>query len=143
VTTAAAAGVPGAHAATRTRMHTRTRMLLAATLAAATCAAALLGSPKLLIFDESLNGLDPLAAFEVKGIIRELAATGRHAIVISTHVVETVPALCTRAIFLADGRIVEHWNTQELARASQAPGAFESCVMKALNARALHSATVA
>jgi hypothetical protein len=45
VTTAAAAGVPGAHRATRRRR--RTRLLLAATLAAATCAAAPLGSPAL------------------------------------------------------------------------------------------------
>lgn len=106
-------------------------------------AAALLGSPKLLIFDESLNGLDPLAAFEVKEIIRERAASGRHAVVVSTHVVETVPALCNRAIFLADGRIVEQWNARELAGASQAPGAFESCVMKALSAHARRSPMVA
>ncbi|WP_245465282.1 MULTISPECIES: ATP-binding cassette domain-containing protein [unclassified Mesorhizobium] len=40
-------------------------------------AAALLGAPPLLIFDESLNGLDPLAAFEVKRIIRAIALRGQ------------------------------------------------------------------
>lgn len=54
--------------------------------------AALIGSPPLLIFDESLNGLDPLAAWEMKSLLIELAASGRHAVLISTHVVETIPA---------------------------------------------------
>ncbi|WP_245466201.1 MULTISPECIES: ATP-binding cassette domain-containing protein [unclassified Mesorhizobium] len=54
-------------------------------------AAALLGAPPLLIFDESLNGLDPLAAFEVKRIIRAIALRGSHAVIISTHIVEAVP----------------------------------------------------
>lgn len=106
-------------------------------------AAALLGAPPLLIFDESLNGLDPVAAWEVKRIIVDLAATGRHSIIVSTHVVETVPALCNRAAFLAEGRIVESWDAQGLAEASRAPGAFEACVMRALNAHAIQSAAVA
>src|SRR5262249_11712955 len=99
-------------------------------------AAALLGTPPLVIFDESLNGLDPVAAFEVKRMIAELAATGRHAIILSTHVVETVPGLCNRAILLAEGRIAEHWDAEGLAQASRAPGDFEACVMRALMAQA-------
>jgi ABC-2 type transport system ATP-binding protein len=106
-------------------------------------AAALLGGPPLLVFDESLNGLDPVAAWEVKRIIVDLAATGRHAIIVSTHVVEAVPAFCNRAIFLAEGRIVESWDALELVAASRFPGAFEACVMQALNAYADRSAVVA
>jgi ABC-2 type transport system ATP-binding protein len=105
-------------------------------------AAALLGGPPLLIFDESLNGLDPVAAWEAKRIMVDLAATGRHAIIVSTHVVEAVPALCNRAIFLAEGRIVESWDARELAAASRFPGAFEACVMQALNTYAGRSPVV-
>ncbi|MBZ9698552.1 ATP-binding cassette domain-containing protein [Mesorhizobium sp. CO1-1-9] len=95
-------------------------------------AAALLGVPPLLILDESLNGLDPLAAFEVKRIILALASSDRHAIIISTHVVEAVPGLCNRALLLAEGRIARDWDARQLAEASQMPGAFEAEVMRAL-----------
>jgi len=105
-------------------------------------AAALLGSPPLLIFDESLNGLDPVAAWEVKRMIADLAATGRHAVIISTHIVESVPNLCTRAILLADGRIVESWDAENLANSSSAPGRFEARVMLALRARSARAEAV-
>jgi ABC-2 type transport system ATP-binding protein len=95
-------------------------------------AAALLGAPALLIFDESLNGLDPVAGWEVKTMLSELAATRKHAIIVSTHVVEMVPTLCNRATFLADGRIVRSWDWAELKDASPTPGAFENCVIHAL-----------
>jgi ABC-2 type transport system ATP-binding protein len=54
-------------------------------------AAALLGAPPLLIFDETLNGLDPVAASEVKAMIAALAGSGRHGVIVSTHLAETVP----------------------------------------------------
>jgi ABC-2 type transport system ATP-binding protein len=108
----------------------------AGTRAKVSIAAALLGAPPLLIFDESLNGLDPVAVWEVKRIMADLAVTGHHAFVLSTHVVETVPGLCNRAVLLADGRIVQTWDVLQLAAASPAPGAFEACVMQALKAHA-------
>ncbi|MER8633284.1 ABC transporter ATP-binding protein [Mesorhizobium opportunistum] len=96
-------------------------------------AAALLGAPPLLILDESLNGLDPLAAFEVKRVILALAASRHQAVIISTHVVEAVPGLCNRAVLLAEGSIAREWNARQLAEASHAPGAFELHVMQALS----------
>ncbi len=94
-------------------------------------AASLLGSPPLIIFDESLNGLDPVAAFNMKRMIRSLAAAGRHAIILATHVVETIPSLCTRAIFLAGGVIARSWDRDALTAAG-APGEFEREVIAAL-----------
>jgi ABC-2 type transport system ATP-binding protein len=94
--------------------------------------AALLGAPPLLIFDESLNGLDPEAAWEVKCMIAELARTGLHAVILSTHVVESVPALCNRAVFLAEGRILESWEASALAEAAPTPGAFEAHIIGCL-----------
>ncbi|RUX24282.1 ABC transporter ATP-binding protein [Mesorhizobium sp. M7A.F.Ca.US.011.01.1.1] len=96
-------------------------------------AAALLGAPPLLILDESLNGLDPLAAFEVKHIILSLASSGGHAVIVSTHVVESVPDLCNRAILLAEGSIAREWDVRQMAEASHAPGAFEFNIMQVLS----------
>lgn len=97
--------------------------------------AALLGAPPLLILDETLNGLDPVAAFEVKRVIVSLPASGRHAVIVSTHVVEAVPALCNRAVLLAEGRIGRAWDARQLAEASGSPGAFEESVMQTLRLR--------
>lgn len=97
--------------------------------------ASLLGAPPLLVFDESLNGLDPVAAFRMKRLMADLAATGRHGIVLSTHVVETIPTVCTRAVFLADGGIAEAWDGPALAAAAAGPGGFEARVMAALTRR--------
>ncbi|NLR97460.1 ABC transporter ATP-binding protein [Rhizobium sp. P38BS-XIX] len=98
-------------------------------------AAALLGSPPLLIFDECLNGLDPLAAWEMKSLMMELAASGRHAVLISTHDLETVPRLCNRAVFLARGKVARSWEPDDLARMRPTPGAFEECVIGTLKAQ--------
>jgi ABC-2 type transport system ATP-binding protein len=65
-------------------------------------------------------------------MIAELAQTGAHAIIISTHVVETVPALCNRAVFLAEGRILESWDAAALAKAAPTPGAFEAHIIGCL-----------
>lgn len=98
-------------------------------------AAAVLGAPPLLVFDESLNGLDPVAAYNVKRLLRRLAASGRHGILLCTHIVEIVPSLCTDAVFLSDGRLVRRWDRAALALAAAAEGGFETEVMAALAAR--------
>jgi ABC-2 type transport system ATP-binding protein len=100
-------------------------------------AASLLGAPPLLIFDESLNGLDPVAAFNMKRLLTRLAESGDHAIILATHVVETIPALCRRAILLAGGGIAKSWNAAELEASSQKPGDFERAVIAALGAAEL------
>lgn len=106
------------------------------TRAKAAIVAALLGRPPLLIFDETLNGLDPVAAWEVKRVIAALCASGRHAAIVSTHVVEAVPVLCNRAMLMADGSLSRSWDAAQLAEAGRVPGAFEESVMQALRMRA-------
>ena len=65
-------------------------------------AAAIVHDPKVLIMDEPTDGLDPNQKFTVRGMIREMAAAGK-AIIISTHILEEVDAVCSRAIVIADG----------------------------------------
>ena len=66
-------------------------------------AQAIIHDPKVLIMDEPTDGLDPNQKFTVREMIREMAA--EKAIVISTHILEEVDAVCTRAIVIADGQI--------------------------------------
>ena len=67
-------------------------------------AQALLHDPEVLILDEPTDGLDPNQKHEVRRLIAEMRA--EKAIVISTHILEEVDAVCTRAIIIANGRIV-------------------------------------
>lgn len=97
--------------------------------------AALIGSPPLLIFDEPLNGLDPLAAWEMKSLLIELAANGGHAVLISTHVVETIPSLCNRAVFVAEGKITRSWSRDDLTKTQAVPGAFEASLVSLLKSQ--------
>lgn len=67
-------------------------------------AQALVHDPDVLILDEPTDGLDPNQKFEVRRLITELAPT--KAIVISTHILEEVEAVCSRAIVISEGRVI-------------------------------------
>jgi ABC-2 type transport system ATP-binding protein len=67
-------------------------------------AQAIVHDPKVLILDEPTDGLDPLQKHEVRTLIGEIAK--EKTIVISTHILEEVDAVCTRAIIIARGRLV-------------------------------------
>ena len=67
-------------------------------------AQALVHDPKVLILDEPTDGLDPNQKFEVRNLIRSMGKT--KAIVLSTHILEEVEAVCTRAVVINQGRVV-------------------------------------
>jgi ABC-2 type transport system ATP-binding protein len=67
-------------------------------------AQAIVHDPPVLILDEPTDGLDPNQKHEVRTLINEMARD--KIIVISTHILEEVDAVCTRAIIIARGRIV-------------------------------------
>lgn len=67
-------------------------------------AQAILHDPQVLILDEPTDGLDPNQKHEVRKLIREMSS-GK-IIVISTHVLEEVHALCNRAMIISDGRLL-------------------------------------
>jgi ABC-2 type transport system ATP-binding protein len=84
-------------------------------------AQALLHDPPVVILDEPTDGLDPNQKHEMRGII---AAMRPHkAIVISTHLLEEVEAVCSRAIIIARGRILADGTPTELAARSRYHGA--------------------
>ncbi|MDH5210895.1 MAG: ATP-binding cassette domain-containing protein [Betaproteobacteria bacterium] len=80
-----------------------------------TCLAqALIHDPEVLILDEPTDGLDPNQKHEVRKLIRELGRT--KSIIFSTHILEEVDAVCTRAIIIDRGRIVASGTPDELGR---------------------------
>lgn len=80
-------------------------------------AQALLHDPPVLILDEPTDGLDPNQKHEVRTLINEMAST--KTIVVSTHILEEVEAVCTRAIIVARGKIVADDTPQGLASRSR------------------------
>jgi ABC-2 type transport system ATP-binding protein len=80
-------------------------------------AQALLHDPDVLILDEPTDGLDPNQKHEVRTLITELAPT--KAIIISTHILEEVDAVCTRATIIAHGRLMADGTPGELEARSR------------------------
>ncbi|MCK5433163.1 MAG: ABC transporter ATP-binding protein [Gammaproteobacteria bacterium] len=72
----------------------------------------LMHDPEVLIMDEPTDGLDPNQKHEVRTLIKEMAA--HKAIVISTHILEEVDAICTRAIIIASGELLFDGTPEEL-----------------------------
>lgn len=85
---------------------------------------ALVHDPSILILDEPTNGLDPNQIRSVREIIRSLA--GRHTVLLSTHILAEVEAVCERVIILDRGRIKATGDPSSLARAWSAEPASSS-----------------
>ncbi|PWU18462.1 MAG: ABC transporter ATP-binding protein [Verrucomicrobia bacterium] len=87
-----------------------------------TCfAQAIIHDPDVLILDEPTDGLDPNQKHEIRGLIRRMGE--RKAIIFSTHILEEVEAVCSRAIIIDRGRIVANGTPQELKQKSETGGA--------------------
>ena len=75
-------------------------------------AQAILHDPEVLILDEPTDGLDPNQKHHVRGLIREMAA-GK-AIIVSTHILEEVEAVCSRAVIIARGKLLADGSPDDL-----------------------------
>ncbi len=79
-------------------------------------AEAMIHDPPILILDEPTSGLDPIQILEVRALIRELG--DRHTILLSTHILPEVEAICGRVIIIARGRIAVDDRLEDLRRES-------------------------
>ena len=79
-------------------------------------AQSILHDPPVLILDEPTDGLDPNQKHEVRSLIAAMAS--EKSIVISTHILEEVDAVCSRAMIIADGRIVADGAPEDLEKQS-------------------------
>ena len=79
-------------------------------------AQAILGKPKLLILDEPTNGLDPKQTNLVRELIRDLSKNAT--VILSTHIMQEVDALCSRALIVRDGELVVDAELDELKKSN-------------------------
>ena len=87
-----------------------------------TCfAQSIIHDPEVLVLDEPTDGLDPNQKHEVRGLIRKMGE--KKAIIFSTHSLEEVDAVCSRAIIIDRGRIVANGTPHELRQKSDWAGA--------------------
>ena len=77
-------------------------------------AQALVGDPKVIIFDEPTVGLDPKQILEVRNLIRTLGK--RHTVILSTHILAEVQAVCERVIIMNKGVVIADSPTDEIAK---------------------------
>tara|TARA_B100001964_G_scaffold142410_1_gene156926 strand:- start:3875 stop:4816 length:942 start_codon:yes stop_codon:yes gene_type:complete len=80
-------------------------------------AQAIIHDPKVLVLDEPTDGLDPNQKHQVREMIRGLSRD--KIVIISTHILEEVTAVCTRAVILANGKIVSDCTPRELEEKSR------------------------
>ncbi len=77
-------------------------------------AQALVGNPELLILDEPTVGLDPVQIIEIRNLIKSLSED--HTIILSSHILPEVSAVCERVLILNNGRIVASDSPEHLAQ---------------------------
>src|SRR3954468_20975918 len=93
-----------------------------------TCfAQSIIHDPDVLVLDEPTDGLDPNQKHEVRQLIRRMGE--KKAIIFSTHILEEVDAVCSRAIIIDRGRIVANGTPQELKQRSDVAGAISLRVL--------------
>lgn len=86
-------------------------------------AQALLGNPQYIILDEPTVGLDPLQIIEIRDLIRELG--GRHTVILSSHILSEVQAICESVLIIAHGRLVAFDTPDNLEKALAASNRIE------------------
>ncbi|HUZ08301.1 MAG TPA: ATP-binding cassette domain-containing protein [Candidatus Paceibacterota bacterium] len=87
-----------------------------------TCfAQSIIHDPDILVLDEPTDGLDPNQKHEIRQLIRKMGE--KKAIIFSTHILEEVDAVCTRAMIIDRGKVVANGTPGELRRKSEWAGA--------------------
>lgn len=80
-------------------------------------------NPKFIIFDEPTNGLDIIAARDVRDFILEMKAEGK-CVIISTHLFDLVERICDRAAIIIDGKIVKNDTLESIMNERSLEDAF-------------------
>ncbi len=78
-------------------------------------AQALIGNPPVLVLDEPTVGLDPNQIIEIRSLIKELGA--RHTVILSSHILPEVQAVCDRIIVISQGKLVADDRPENLSKA--------------------------
>ncbi|MFZ2236886.1 MAG: ABC transporter ATP-binding protein [Dokdonella sp.] len=97
-------------------------------------AQAILHDPQVLVLDEPTDGLDPNQKHEVRALINAMARD--KTIIVSTHILEEVHAVCTRAIVIAGGKVLADATPTELEARSRYHGAVSLSTLQPSHAQA-------
>jgi ABC-type multidrug transport system ATPase subunit len=73
----------------------------------------LLGNPEVLVFDEPLNGLDPVGIAEIRNLIKSLSAQGK-TIILASHLLDEVEKVCTHVAILKQGNLLASGSVEEV-----------------------------
>ncbi len=98
-------------------------------------ARALVHDPRNVVLDEPTNGLDVMATRALREVLRRLRAEGR-CVLMSTHLMQEVAALCDRIVIIAHGRVVAD-GTPDALRERSGQGNLEEAFMKIIGSAAL------
>lgn len=91
---------------------------------------ALLHNPEVLILDEPTTGLDPNQLVEIRGLIKKAAQEGNKTVLLSTHIMQEVEAICDRVIILNKGKIVHDNSIDETLREDSLENLFTKLTQK-------------
>ncbi len=86
-------------------------------------AQALIGNPKVIIFDEPTIGLDPKQIIEIRNLIKTLGKD--HTVILSTHILPEAQAVCDRIIIINEGKLVANEKRENLSNLIQGNRRFE------------------
>ena len=94
-------------------------------------AQALIHDPDILILDEPTDGLDPNQKYEMRDLIKKISTN--KAIVISTHILEEVEAVCSRTVIIANGQLLANETPDNLGKQFNKKNMFSLKVANKLN----------
>jgi len=92
-------------------------------------AQAILHDPPILILDEPTTGLDPNQIIEIRSLIKELGK--RKTVILSTHILQEVEAICTQVLIINDGRIAAQGSPEEIAGSMKGGDTWELIIKSA------------
>ncbi|MBK9496166.1 MAG: ATP-binding cassette domain-containing protein [Xanthomonadales bacterium] len=95
---------------------------------------ALLGAPRLIVLDESLNGLDPASARHLKRHLRERVDSDGSSVILATHGLSATERDVDRVALLLDGQIAHQWMQSELCSARERGESLEDLVADRMEA---------
>ena len=96
-------------------------------------AAAVIGRPRVLVLDESLNGLDPQSTARARRLLEELIAEGT-AVLLTSHILDMMERICTRVVMLHGGAVVRSIPREELAALRAAGTSLEDEYLRTVTA---------
>jgi ABC-2 type transport system ATP-binding protein len=94
---------------------------------------ALVAKPAILILDEPTAGMDPNQIREVRSVVKDLGAS--HTVLLSTHILSEVEAVCSRVLVIAKGKLVAEGATRDLAKMRRTSAALVTVRGRAEDAR--------